>query len=66
MASGLTKIIPQLERQRAGIERALSALREVEGVAAPGGRGRVVADRESRRKTRPSKEGHIRRTSPVS
>jgi hypothetical protein len=33
VTDGLTGIITQLERQRAGIERALAALREVEGAA---------------------------------
>ena len=33
MTDGLTSIIAQLERQKAGIERALVALREVDGTA---------------------------------
>ena len=33
MTDGLTSIIAQLERQKAGIERALAALREAEGAA---------------------------------
>ena len=33
MIDGLTSIIAQLERQKTAIERALAALREVEGVA---------------------------------
>ena len=35
MTDGLTGIIAQLERQKAAIERALEALREVEGIEAP-------------------------------
>ena len=35
MTDGLTSIINQLDRQKAAIERALAALREVEGTAAP-------------------------------
>jgi hypothetical protein len=35
MADGLTSIITQLERQKTGIERALAALRTVEGIEAP-------------------------------
>ena len=32
---GLSSVIEQLERQRAGIDQALAALREVKGIAAP-------------------------------
>lgn len=35
MAEGLTGIINQLEQQKAAIERALAALREIEDIAAP-------------------------------
>ncbi len=35
MAEGLAGIIEQLEQQKAAIEKALSALRGVEGIAAP-------------------------------
>jgi hypothetical protein len=35
MSDGLKGIIAQLERQKTGIERALSALRDVEGTEAP-------------------------------
>ena len=36
MADGLKGIITQLEQQKSAIERAVSALREVDGVAGPG------------------------------
>jgi hypothetical protein len=35
MAEGFTGIIHQLEKQKAAIERALAALREIEDIAAP-------------------------------
>jgi hypothetical protein len=35
MAEGFASIIAQLERQRTAIERALTALREIDGIAAP-------------------------------
>jgi len=35
MAGGLNGIIDQLERQKTAIERALTALRQIEGIAAP-------------------------------
>jgi hypothetical protein len=35
MAEGFTGIINQLEQQKAAIERALAALREIEGIATP-------------------------------
>jgi integrase len=35
MARGLSGIIDQLERQKTAIERALTALRQIEGIAAP-------------------------------
>jgi hypothetical protein len=35
LTDGLTGVIAQLERQRSAIDRALEALREVEGIAAP-------------------------------
>ena len=36
MTEGLASIITQLERQKAAIDRALVALREIEGITAPG------------------------------
>ena len=39
MANGLTDVIRRLEEQRAGIDRALAALREVEGIAGDSGSG---------------------------
>jgi hypothetical protein len=35
MAGGLSGIIDQLERQKTAIERALTALRQIEGIATP-------------------------------
>jgi hypothetical protein len=60
MANGLRDIIQQLEQQRNAIERALSALREIDGeavnsVVAPPASGRVT------RKNRMMPEGKKRR-----
>jgi len=43
MANSLNEVIRKLEEQRAGIERALAALREIEGPVADGARGGAAA-----------------------
>lgn len=50
----IANIISELERQRAAIDNALSALREVSGAAGFGAGGQVV-----RRRGRPRKDGGV-------
>lgn len=62
MANSLNEVIKKLEQQRAGIERALAALREIEGPVAPAtaaapGPGRP---RKARRKGGMTAEGRRR------
>ena len=45
MTEGLKGIIAQLEHQKAAIERALAALREVEGIEAPASQSSVAPER---------------------
>jgi hypothetical protein len=47
MTEGFTGIIDQLERQEAAIERALTALREVDGIAPPAPPASVPAARKA-------------------
>ena len=49
MTDGLTSIITTLERQRAAIERALSALREADGVPTSSPIGRQVSIRKGKK-----------------
>src|ERR1019366_9560486 len=65
MTDGFASIIVQLERQKAAIERALAALREVEGTvapatAAPASREPATRNATSRRRNRRS-EGQTKR-----
>jgi hypothetical protein len=61
MANSLTEVIRKLEQQRAGIDRALSALREIEGTGAEGARAVVSGPgRRGRRKGGMTPEGRRR------
>ena len=53
-------IISQLERQQAAIERALAALREIEGIETATARGQERPQKKRSRKRRMSAEGRAR------
>src|SRR5579872_1451500 len=59
MASSLNEVIRKLEQQRAGIERALAALREIEGPAVSVSAA-PSSPRKARRKGRMTPEGRRR------
>jgi hypothetical protein len=62
MANSLNEVIRKLEQQRAGIERALAALREIEGTPAPTSatESAPTGARRGRRKSRMTPEGRRR------
>jgi hypothetical protein len=63
MANSLNEVIRKLEQQRAGIERALAALREIEGTPATppsANEGASGGTRRGRRKSRMTPEGRRR------